>query len=43
MRARVYNEVYQILTPDQQKQLKQLRAEMQQRMQERGGHRGQKQ
>jgi Spy/CpxP family protein refolding chaperone len=38
MRARVYNEVYQILTPDQQKQLKQLRAEMQQR----GAHRGQK-
>jgi periplasmic protein CpxP/Spy len=43
MRARVYNEVYQILTPDQQKQLKQLRAEMQQRMQERGAHRAQKQ
>jgi protein CpxP len=43
MRARVYNEVYQILTPDQQKQLKQVRAEMQQRMQERGAHRGQKQ
>jgi len=42
MRARVYNEVYQILTPDQQKQLKQLRAEMQQRMQDRGSHRGQK-
>jgi Spy/CpxP family protein refolding chaperone len=43
MHARVYNEVYQILTPDQQKQLKQVRAEMQQRMQERGAHRGQKQ
>jgi periplasmic protein CpxP/Spy len=43
MRARVYTEVYQILTPDQQKQLKQLRAEMQQRMQDRGAHRGQKQ
>jgi len=42
MRARVYNEVYQLLTPDQQKQLKQLRAEMQQRMQDRGSHRGQK-
>jgi protein CpxP len=43
MRARVYNEVYQILTPDQQKQLKQLQTEMRQRMQERGAHRGQKQ
>jgi periplasmic protein CpxP/Spy len=43
MRARVSAEVYQILTPDQQKQLKQLRADMQQRMQERGGRRGQKQ
>jgi Spy/CpxP family protein refolding chaperone len=42
MRARVYTEVYQILTPDQQKQLKQVRAEMQQHMQERGAHRGQK-
>jgi protein CpxP len=42
MRARVYNEVYQILTPDQQKQLKQVRAEMQQQRQERGGHRGAK-
>jgi protein CpxP len=43
MRARVYNEVYQILTPDQQKQLKQLQTEMRQRAQERGAHRGQKQ
>jgi protein CpxP len=43
MRARVFNEAYQILTPDQQTQFKQLRAEMQQRMQERGARRGQKQ
>jgi protein CpxP len=39
MRARVFNEAYQILTPDQQKQFKQLRAEIQQRMQERGARR----
>jgi protein CpxP len=37
MRARVYNEVYQILTPDQQKQLKDLRTQMQQRRQDRAG------
>lgn len=43
MRARVANEVYQILTPDQQKQLTQLRKEMQQRMQEHGARRGPKQ
>jgi periplasmic protein CpxP/Spy len=42
MRARVYNEVYQILTPDQQNQLKQIQADMQQRMQNRGANRGQK-
>jgi Spy/CpxP family protein refolding chaperone len=43
MRARVYNEVYQLLTPDQQSQLKQIQADMQQRMAQRGAHRGQKQ
>lgn len=39
LRARAFNEAYQILTPDQQKQFKQLRAEMPQRMQERGARR----
>jgi Spy/CpxP family protein refolding chaperone len=39
-RARVYNEVYQILTPDQQKELKTLQANMQNRMQNREQRRG---
>src|SRR5205823_2121290 len=43
MRARAYTEVYQILTPDQQKELKQFQADMQQRMQARGARRGQRQ
>jgi periplasmic protein CpxP/Spy len=34
-RARVYNEVYQILTPDQQNKLKTIQANMQKRMQNR--------
>jgi protein CpxP len=37
MRARVHNEVFQLLTPDQQKTLKEFQANMQQRMQERAG------
>jgi periplasmic protein CpxP/Spy len=41
-RARVYNEVYQILTPDQQNKLKTIQANMQQRMQNREQRRGQR-
>lgn len=39
-RARVFNEVYQILTPDQQKQLKTLQADTQKRMESRQQRRG---
>jgi protein CpxP len=35
IRARVHNDVYQLLTPDQQKQLAGIQAEMQQRMEQR--------
>jgi Spy/CpxP family protein refolding chaperone len=36
MRARIYAEVLQILTPDQQAKLKTMQAEMQQRRAQRG-------
>jgi protein CpxP len=41
-RARVYNEVYQILTPEQQTKLKQIHAQMRDRQQNRQERRGQR-
>jgi protein CpxP len=38
-RARVFNEVYQILTPDQQSKLKEIQAEVQKRMESRRARR----
>ncbi|MQA28752.1 MAG: periplasmic heavy metal sensor [Luteitalea sp.] len=41
-RARVFNEVYQILTPEQQTKLREIQAEMQKRMENRQQRRGQR-
>ncbi len=42
MHARIRSEILQILTPDQQAQLKQFQTEMQQRQQQRQQRRGQR-